>query len=348
MSATMKAAVFHQHGGPDQIVIERVLRPIVGPADVLVEVRACALNHMDLLVRRGPADPSRTLPFWGGADVAGLVAEAGPHAGAHRRGERVLVNPALWCGRCEWCARGEESLCAEFKILGDEVPGGEAEFVSVPARNVVPIPDSLSFEEAAAVPLVFQTAWRALIGRARIRPGEEVLIVGASGGVATAAIQIARLAGARVLALTSGGDKAARARELGADLCVDRTAGDWSAEVRRHTRSRGVDVVVENVGTPTWRQSLACLAPGGRLVTYGRTGGRQGEIDIRDLFVRQWQILGSTMASRREFDEVIRLLFDKRLRPVIDRTFPLEEARAAQERLEAGRQFGKIVLTVGR
>jgi NADPH:quinone reductase-like Zn-dependent oxidoreductase len=348
MSATMRAAVFHQHGGPEQIVIESVPRPVPGPDHVLIEVRACALNHMDLLVRRGPADSSRALPFWGGADVAGVVAEAGPHAGAFAPGQRVLVNPALWCGRCEWCARGEESLCSEFRILGDEIPGGEAELVSVPGRNVVPIPDALSFEEAAAVPLVFQTAWRALIGRARVRPGEDLLILGASGGVATAAIQIARLSGARVLALTRGAEKAARARELGADVCIDREGGDWAAEVRRATRGRGVDVVVENVGTPTWKQSLACLAPGGRLVTYGRTGGRQGEIDIRDLFVRQWQIIGSTMASRREFDEVIRLVFERRLRPILDRTFPLAEARAAQERLEAGRQFGKIVMTVGR
>ncbi len=343
----MKAMVFDACGGPEVIHPAEVPTPEVGRGGALIRVQACALNHMDLFVRRGPADPGRKFPFWGLADAAGVVCEVGDAVGDLEPGARVLVNPSLSCGACAYCRAGEDSLCVTFEILGDDVPGAAAEYVRVPARNVLPLPDAFSFEEAAAVPLVFLTAWRALVTQAQLRAGEDVLVLGASGGVASAAIQIARLAGARVFALTRGAAKVARTRALGADLVLDRDEVDFAREIARLTDGRGVDVVVENVGTPTWKQSLQCLARGGRLVTYGRTAGMIGETNIRELFVKQTRIIGSTMGSRREFAQVTRLVFQRRLCPVIDQVLPLDQLRAAHERLEAGEQFGKIVLTLG-
>ncbi|MBW2495527.1 MAG: zinc-binding dehydrogenase [Deltaproteobacteria bacterium] len=342
----MKAMVFDACGGPEEIHPAEVPTPTVGLEDVLIQVKACSLNHMDLFVRRGPAAPEAKSPFWGLADVAGVVSEVGAGVDAWRPGDRVIVNPALSCGACEFCRAGEDSLCVDFKILGDEVPGGAAEYLAIPARSVQRLPDDFGFEEAAAVPLVFLTAWRALTTQAQLKPGEDVLILGASGGVATAAIQIAKLAGARVLAVTSGAEKVARVGELGADLVFDRNEVDFAREALRSTHDRGVDVVLENVGTPTWKQSLQCLARAGRLVSYGRTAGMIGETNIRELFVKQTRIIGTTMGNRREFAEVTRLVFARRLRPIIDRVLPLEQLRAAHERLEAGAQFGKIVLSV--
>ena len=343
----MKAMVFDACGGPEQIHLADVPKPSIGREEVLIQVKACSLNHMDLFVRRGPAGPDVKFPFWGLADVAGVVSEVGPGVGSCRPGDRVIVNPALSCGTCEFCRGGEDSLCIDFKILGDEVPGGAAEYLAISARNITPLPDDFGFEEAAAVPLVFLTAWRALTTQAQLKPGEDVLILGASGGVASAAIQIAKLAGARVFAVTSGPEKVARTRELGADVVLDRNQVDFAREALRLTHDRGVDVVLENVGTPTWKQSLQCLARAGRLVTYGRTAGMLGETNIRELFIKQTRIIGTTMGNRREFDEVTRLVFQRRLRPVIDEVYPLEALRAAHERLEAGAQFGKIVLSVG-
>jgi len=344
----MKAMVFDECGGPEKIHAAEVPVPEIGPEELLIEVKACALNHMDLLVRRGPAEPGKQFPFWGLADVAGVVSAVGAAvADDHQPGDRVIVNPALSCGLCEFCRSGEDSLCVDFKILGDELCGGAAEYVAVPARNVTRLPDDFAFEPAAAVPLVFLTAWRALTTQARLRSGEDVLILGASGGVASAAIQIAQLAGARVFAVTSGAEKTARVRELGAELVLDRKRVDFASEALRATDGRGVDVVLENVGTPTWKQSLRCLARGGRLVTYGRTAGLVGEVNIRELFVKQMRIIGTTMGNRREFAEVTRLVFRHRLRPIVDSVQPLDELRAAHERLEAGAQFGKIVLAVG-
>jgi NADPH:quinone reductase-like Zn-dependent oxidoreductase len=342
----VRAMVFDACGGPEVIHPADVPKPDPGRNQVLVRVKACALNHMDLFVRRGPAEPGKKFPFWGLADVTGVVSEVGADVQTCRAGDRVIVNPALSCGSCEFCRAGEDSLCVDFKILGDEVPGGAAEYVAVPARNIAPLPDDFGFEQAAAVPLVFLTAWRALVTQARVRLGEDVLILGASGGVASAAIQIAKLAGARVVAVTSGPEKAARALELGADRVLDRGEVDFARETLRWTDQRGVDVVLENVGTPTWKQSLQCLARGGRLVTYGRTAGMIGETNIRELFVKQTRIIGTTMGNRREFADVTRLVFMRRLRPIIDQVYPLDELRAAHERLEAGAQFGKIVLTV--
>lgn len=339
----MRAAIFHETGGPEKVVVEEVPTPRPGPGEVLVQVRAAALNHLDLWIRRGlPIDT--TMPHVGGSDIAGVVAELGAGAAGAAVGDRVVVNPTLSCGHCEWCAAGEVPLCPEFRIIGEHTDGGFAEYVAVPAASVYRIPDGMSFETAAALPVSYQTAWRALVGRARVRPGEDVLVLGASGGTAIAAVQIAKLMGARVFAVTRGAENVERVRALGADVVYDRDHVDFSAGVYRDTGKRGVDVVVENVGEATWKGSVRALARAGRLVTYGATTGHRAELDLRVVFWRQIQVMGSTMASRSEFEEMLRVAFRGELRPVIDSVLPLDRAREAHERLEAGGQFGKIVL----
>jgi NADPH:quinone reductase-like Zn-dependent oxidoreductase len=342
----MKAAVFYECGSPEKIQIREVPQPKAQSDEVLVKVKACGLNYFDLLVLRGPAEEKAIFPFWGGADIAGIIAEVGKDVDQSRIGERVIVNPSLYCGRCEHCISGEESLCVQYGIIGDTVPGGFAEFVAVKEISIVTLPDKISFEEGAAVPLVFQTAWRALITQANIRPGEDVLILGASGGVGSASIQVAKLAGARVFAITSNSEKMAKVQKLGADFVLNRAGGDYWAELSQLTNGRGVDVVIENVGASTWKQSLSSLAKGGRLVSYARTTGSLGETDIKQLFWNQLRIIGTTMANRREFAAVIHLVFQGKLKPVIDQVFPLEQARFAYERLYAGNQFGKIIITM--
>lgn len=341
--ATMRAAIFYDNGGPEVVRIEQVSRPDPGPGQVLVQVRAAAMNHLDLWVRRGiPIET--TMPHIGGSDVAGVVAEVGQGVDPARVGERVVLNPSLWCGRCRECARGEESLCVRYRILGEHTDGGFAEFVAAPALNAYVLPDEVTFEDAAGLPISYQTAWRALVSRARLRAGEDVLVLGASGGTAGAAVQIARLMGARVFAVTSGADNVERVRALGAHVVYNRGEEDFSRAVFRDTAKRGVDVVVENVGEPTWKGSLRALAPGGRLVTYGATAGHRAETDLRVLFWRQLQIIGTTMASRGEFEAMLRVALRGELRPVIDTVLPLDRAREAHEHLEAGGQFGKVVL----
>ncbi|HEX6909940.1 MAG TPA: zinc-binding dehydrogenase [Longimicrobium sp.] len=339
---TMRAAIFHEHGGPEVVRIEEVPVPRPGPGEVLVQVRACAMNHLDLWVRRG-IPIQTTMPHVGGCDIAGVVAEAGAGVDAARVGERVVINPSLWCGHCRDCLRGEESQCATFRIFGEHTDGGFTEYVAMPADHVYAIPETLGFEEAAAVPISYMTAWRAL-RRAGLEPGEDVLVIGASGGTALAAVQIARMTGARVFAVTKGADKAARIRELGADVVYDRAETDWSAALYRETGKRGVDVVVENVGAPTWTGSVRSLARGGRLVTYGATAGPKVELDLRVVFWKQLRFIGTTMASRSEFEELLRVVFAGRIKPVVDRVMPLDEARQAHAYLEEGGQLGKVVL----
>lgn len=341
----MKAAIFRKHGGIDKLAIADVPPPIAGAGEVVVRVRAAAMNHLDLWVRRGLPGIEISLPHIGGSDIAGEVVELGAGVASVSKNARVIVNPGLWDGTCEWCQKGEHSLCADYRIIGEHTDGGFAEYVAVPAANLVEIPDEFSFEEAAAVPLVFLTAWRALITQARLRAGESVLIQGASGGAASAAIQIAKLAGAYVFTVTSSDEKAAHARELGADEVIDRTQEDFSKAIFKRTNRRGVDVVLENTGEKTWEGSLRALARGGRLVTYGGTTGPDGNTNIPLLFWKQVQIIGSTMGTAAEFATVTRLVWQRRLRPVIDRVLPLDDIKAAHEILEAGEQFGKIVLT---
>ena len=340
---TMQAAIFHDHGGPEVVRIEEVATPDPAPGEVLVRVHASAFNHLDLWVRRGiPIET--TMPHIGGSDIAGVVAALGPGATSPPIGTRVVVNPGLWCGECPECARGEHSMCAGFRILGEHTNGGFAEYVAVPAANAYPLPDDFGFDEAACLPISYQTAWRALVSRARLRPAEDLLVIGASGGTALAAVQIGKLTGARVFAVTSGFENARRLRDLGADIVYDRLETDFQREIAAETGKRGVDVVLENVGAPTWEASVRSLAPGGRLVTYGATAGPKVEIDIRRLFWRQFEILGTTMASRAEFEAMLRAAWRRELHPVVDSVLPLSEAADGHRRLEAGEQFGKVVL----
>jgi len=340
----MKAAFIRGHGGPEVLEVGELEDPVAGPGEVVVDVEACALNHLDLWVRRGLPGLDLELPHVGASDVAGTVAALGPGVEGWSRGDRVVVNPGQWCGRCEWCVRGEHSLCERFRILGEHIDGGAAEKVRVPAVSLYALPEDVPFEKAAAVPLVFQTAWRALIGRADLRPGETVLITGGSGGVSTAAIQIARLVGARVLAVTSGPENVERVRALGADVAIDRLEVDFSKAAYEATGRRGVDVVLDSVGEAIWEECVRALARNGRLVTYGATTGASGRQDIRRMFWKQVRIIGTTMASRSEFERVMDLVFAGRLEPVIDVVWPLERIAEAHERLEEGGQFGKVVL----
>jgi NADPH:quinone reductase-like Zn-dependent oxidoreductase len=340
----MFAAFFRRHGGPEVMETGEAPEPVVAAGTVVVGVRAVALNHLDLWVRRGLPGLSLDLPHIGGSDVAGVIEEVGPGVERWSVGDRVALNPSLWCGECEWCRRGEHPLCVGFRILGEHVTGGTAERVRIAARNLFPIPDDLDFPAAAAAPLVFQTAWRALTTRGELRKGETVLITGASGGVSTAAIQIARLLGARVYAVTSGSENVERVRALGAEVVFDRLEGDFAAGVKERTDGRGVDLIVDSVGEAMWSQCLRSLARLGRLVTYGATTGAAGALEIRHMFWKQIRVSGSTMATRAEFETVMGHVASGELRPVIGGILPLAEIRQAHEALEAGRVFGKLVL----
>jgi NADPH:quinone reductase-like Zn-dependent oxidoreductase len=340
----MRAAFFNRHGEPGEIRVGELPSQSPGPADAVVEVAAAALNHLDLHVVRGIPGLDLELPHVGGSDIAGTVAEVGADVGDWTPGDRVVVDPGVSCQACATCASDRAPLCRHYSIIGEHRWGGFAERVAVPARNLYRLPDDYPFEAAAAAPLVYQTAWRALMSRARLEPGEAVLVTGASGGVSTAAIQIARLAGATVLAVTSGADNVERVRQLGANHVIDRTEEDFAAAVRRITEKRGVDVVLDSVGEAMWEGCVRSLASDGRLVTYGGTSGPIVTLDVRRLFWKQLHIIGSTMASRSEFRAVMDLVFAGRLEPVVDRVLPLDRAREAYERLDAGEQFGKIVL----
>jgi NADPH:quinone reductase-like Zn-dependent oxidoreductase len=342
----LKAIVFEKHGGPDVLKFTEAPEPQLGARDVLVRVRACALNHLDLWVRGGLPGVPIPLPHIPGSDIAGEVAKVGIEAERVSVGQRVLLAPGVSCGRCTACLAGQDNKCPEFSNLGYIHDGGCAEFVRCPEVNCFPHPENLSFEEAAAMPLVFQTAWHMLIGRAQLRPGEEVLVLGAGSGVGSAAIQIAKFFGCRVIATAGSEEKLAKARELGADEAIHHHKEKIRDSVRRFTRKRGVDVVFEHVGTATWDESVASLARGGRLVTCGATTGFDAKIDLRFLFSRQLSVLGSYMGTKDEFATVLKLVATGKLKPVVDRIFRLEECGAAHEYLESGAQFGKVVLKV--
>ncbi len=342
----MKAALLRAHGGLDKVEYGDVPEPVAGPGQVRVRVRAAALNHLDIFVRKGIPGISPALPHVMGSDGAGTVESLGPGASRLREGDEVVLNPGISCAACEFCLRGEHSLCVTFHLIGEHVAGTFAELVVLPAVNALPKPAGLSWEEAAAFPLTFLTAWRMLVTKARARPGESLLVIGIGGGVALAALQIAKALGL-VVGVTSGSaEKLARARELGADFGIDHAAGDFSREVRRLTGKRGVDIVLDSVGKATWKRSIASLARGGRLLTCGATTGPDPEEDIARIFWNQLTVYGSTMGTHAEFADMVRMVAACRLRPVIDRVFPLSEAREALRRLEEARQFGKIVLAV--
>jgi len=340
----MKALAFNEHGGLEKLNYQDVPDPKIAPTEVLVRVRACALNHLDLFVREGLPGLKLPLPFWSGCDIAGDVAEVGAAVQGVKIGDRVAVNPNLNCGRCEYCIQGEDSLCISYGIVGEHTYGGLAEYVKVDGRNVLKLPDAISYEGAAAFTLVNMTAWRMLVTQAARRAGEDLLILGVGGGVSSTAVQIGKLCGARVWVTSSSDDKLQRAKALGADECINYTKEDWVKVVSERTGKRGVDVVLENVGAATWKGSLRALAKGGRLVTCGATSGPIGETDIRVVFWKQLRIIGSTMANRREFNQVMTQFFRGRLKPIVDRVFPLKDGAEAQRLLAEGKQFGKLVL----
>jgi NADPH:quinone reductase-like Zn-dependent oxidoreductase len=341
----MKAILFYQHGGPEVLEYGDIEPPAVGPSQVLVDVKAVSLNHLDLFVREGWPGLKLAMPHVPGADASGVVLEVGAGVENVAPGDRVAVNPTISCGRCEFCFRGQDNLCVHHSILGEFEQGTWAEQVVVPAANVIKLPEHVSHAEAAAFSLVGITAWHMLITRGQLQAGEDVLVVGAGGGVSLAAIQIARLAGARVLVVGSSADKLARAEELGAEVLIDRGKEDWSKAVYRLTKRRGVDVVVDNVGQATWMGSIRALRPGGRLLVVGNTSGPKFELDIRYLFVKQISILGSTMGTRDDYAAVMSQLFDRKLKAVIGAELPLADGRRAHEMLAAGQVCGKIVLS---
>lgn len=337
----MKAAIFHENGGPEVVHTEAVDQPAPGPGEVRVRVGASSLNHLDLWARRGL--PGVPMPHIGGSDIAGEVDSVGEGVEAALRGERVVVDPSLHFSWYDTPAR-EQREHPRFGLIGEHTQGGLAEFAIVPADNLVPLPDSVPFRVAAAAGLVYVTAWRGLTTRGRVRQGDRVLVTGASGGVSTAAIQIAVHLGARVFAVTSGPENVQRVEALGASRAYDRLTTDWAAELHADTGRSGVDVVLDSVGGPMWSLCVRALAAGGRLVTYGATAGPEGEQDIRRIFWKQLSILGTTMGSPHEFREVMTLVFDGVLTPVIAEVLKLDDVRRGHELLESGAVFGKLVV----
>jgi NADPH:quinone reductase-like Zn-dependent oxidoreductase len=342
----MKAIVFERHGGPEVLKYTDAPDPVIRASEVLVRVRACALNHLDLWVRHGIPGVAFPLPHIPGSDISGEIAQIGADVTTVRVGQKVVLAPGVSCGKCPACLSGQDNRCRQFTNLGYMIDGGCAEFVRAPEVNCMPYPENLSFEEAASIPLVFQTAWHMLIARAELQPGEDVLVLGAGSGVGSAAIQIAKFFGTRVIATAGGDEKLQKAKELGADHLINHKTQKIREEVRRLTNKRGVDIVFEHVGTATWDESIASLAPGGRLVTCGATTGYDAKIDLRFLFSRQLSLLGSYMGTKPELLTVMKLVAAGRLRPVVDRVFPLAEAAAAHAYLESSAQFGKVVLKV--
>jgi NADPH:quinone reductase-like Zn-dependent oxidoreductase len=338
----MKAIRYHEFGGPEVLKYEDVPDPVLRKDQVLVRVKACALNHLDLWCRKGL--PGLKLPHINGSDVSGDILEVGEYVTGLKEGERVLLAPMVFCNHCAECTAGRQNMCRDYSVLGYLNDGGNCERLAVPAVNVIPIPQELTYDEAASVPLVFVTAWHMLTGRARIKTGDIVLVLAGGSGVGVAAIQIAKLWGAKVIATAGNEAKLDQSRELGADYTINHYQQKISDEVKKITGKRGVDIVIEHVGAATFEESMKSLRPGGTLVTCGATTGPEAKFDLRFLFSRQLSLLGSYMGTMGELHEVLAHVFAGRLKPVVDKTFPLREARAAHERLEKKEQFGKVVL----
>jgi len=340
----MKAVRFHEHGGPEVLKYEDAPEPKIQANEVLVKIKACALNHLDLWLRMGVRDWKLSMPHIVGSDISGEVAEVGSLVGRVKVGERVLLCPGISCGQCEACFKGLDSACRNYTMFGVMVDGGYAEYVKSPEANVVPIPAGLTFDEAAAVPLVFTTAWHMLFGRAGLRPGEDVLVIGAGSGVGSAAIQIAKLVGSRVIATAGTDAKLEKARQLGADEVINHSKQSIADEVRRLTGRRGVDVIVEHVGAAVWEACFNSLATYGRLVTCGVTSGAEVKLNVQALFGRQRTILGSFVGGKAELIDALKFIAQRKLRAVIDSSFPLKDAVAAQRKMEGREFFGKILL----
>ena len=340
----MRAVYFERFGGPDVLTFGERPTPSPKPGEALVRVRACSINHLDLWVRAGLKGLEPEMPHIPGNDVVGEVTELGAGVTHLSVGQKTLVNPTLSCGHCAACANGDDNLCRFYDVVGRKKNGGYAEFVSVPAANCLPYPENLPWEQAAAVPLVFVTAWHMLVTRARVRPGEDVLVIGAGSGVGSAAVQVARLHGARVIATAGSAAKLERARELGADEVILHTSEDIAARARALTGKKGVDVVFEHVGGHVFEAALSALARDGRLVTCGDTIGNKVTLDLDRLFGRHLTLLGSWMGRRSDLNDALKHVASGALKPVVDSVLPLAEARRAHERLEARDVFGKLVL----
>ena len=342
----MKAVVLNRHGGPEVLDYSDAPEPTIKSNEVLVEVKACALNHLDIWARGGLPGIDIPLPHILGNDIAGVVREVGALVNWVEAGDEVMLQPGVSCGHCAECLAGRDNLCRDYDILGYRRPGGYAELVAAPGVNVVPKPKILSWEEAAALPLVTVTAWHMLVTRAAVQPGEDVLVHAAGSGVGSIGIQIAKLRGARVIATASSDEKLAKAKELGADEVVNYSKEDWPKEVKWLTNRRGVDVVFEHTGAATWPGSIASLKPNGRLVTCGATSGYAAQTDLRQVFYRHITILGSFMGSKSELLAAMKFVEIGKIRAVVDQVLPLEQARRAHELMEDRAQFGKLVLRV--
>ncbi len=343
MKETMKAVVIHEHGGPDKLRYEDVPVPEIGPNDVLVQVKAAALNHLDLWVRQGLPTLKLDMPHILGSDAAGVVVETGSAVRHVKEGDAVLLAPAWGCGACPKCLAGNDNYCPDYKILGESAAGTYAQYVRAPAENAFPVPPELNFGEAAAIPLVFLTAWHMLVDSVQIKPGEDILVLAAGSGVGSAAIQIAKLFGARVLATASSSEKLDKAKELGADVLINYEECDFFEEVRRLTNKQGVDIVFEHVGKATWENSIKSLKKGGRLVTCGATTGYDASTDLRYVFFKELKIFGNFMGRKAGLREALRFFPDK-LKPVLDQAFALQDAAKAHERVMQREQFGKVIL----
>lgn len=342
----MKAVIFQQHGGPEVLQLTDVPDPQIKANEVLVEVRACALNHLDVWVRKGLPGIKIPLPHILGNDVAGVVRDVGELVTWVNAGDEVMLQPGVSCGHCAECLAGRDNMCDEYDIIGSRRDGGYAELIAVPGTNVIAKPKNLTWEEAAALPLVTLTAWHMLVARADVQPGEDVLVHAAGSGVGSAGIQIAKLRGSRVITTASSAEKLAKARELGADETIDYTREDWPKQIRRLTNGRGVDVVFEHTGAATWPGSILALKKGGRLVTCGATSGFDAKTDLRHVFYRHLTILGSMMGSKADLLAAMKFIESGQIRAVVDQTLPLSEARKAHELMEERAQFGKLVLAV--
>jgi len=342
----VKATLFHTHGGPEVLEYADFPTPEPKPGEALIRLRAAALNRVDIWVRNGWPGLKLEYPHIPGADGAGEIAGLGDGVTDWNVGDRVVINSNLGCGRCDFCLAGQDNLCRNWHLLGETLRGTYCEYIALPLRQLFKLPAGFDYHAAAAAALVYHTAWHSLVTRAGLKAGETVLVVGASGGVNTASIQIAKYFGAQVIVIGANAEKLSLAESLGADLLVDRSKEeDWSKAVFKATDRRGVDIVVDNVGT-TFPLSMRALRKGGRLLTVGNTGGPKFEIDNRFIFGKHLSIIGSTMGTLKDFAEVMSLVTANRLRVPLDRTFPLKDAAAAQSRLEKGEQLGKITLDI--
>jgi NADPH:quinone reductase-like Zn-dependent oxidoreductase len=340
----VKAAYFEEHGGADRIVYGEYRDPVAGPDDAIVRVRACALNHVDMLLLDGRFPPPEGLPHVNGCEVAGTVETVGERVKGLAAGQRVLVFPGLSCGACEYCLRGERTVCVRYGYIGAHKDGGYAELVRVPAGNALPLPERLTFEEGAALPLAMLTSWHALLAKAGVQPGQSVLVHAAGSGVGSAAIQIARLCGARVMTTVGSDDKIEFARGLGADHVVNYRTQDFVEEAKRWTGKRGVDVVVEHIGGETFEKSVYALTRLGILVSIGSHDTHWGRVDLRHLYSKNVRLVGTNLGSITELRTLLDYVVAGRLRPVIDRTFPLKDAQAAVQHVLDRRNKGKVIL----